>query len=200
MVLVVEVIALSPWTDPVAGRPPRQVDPVALAEVDRYGVNTFLHKEVDRWKKEQTLDMAHQLKPALDLIGHVSPILDSPKAAPASDSSPAGTLDTAKIAAIVGHAGEQTGPVYKITVGRDDLTAKEMGATINARMGLNTWAAFYGSDERAVVAGDIAMLEGEVTPVLKALRSNNLEVVGPMIDQADFDFTSIIRINGARRV
>src|SRR5205823_10355916 len=61
VILVVEGIALSPWTDPVAGRPPRQVDPIALAEVDRYGVNTFLHKEVDRWKKEQTLDMARQM-------------------------------------------------------------------------------------------------------------------------------------------
>ena len=52
-----------------------------------------------------------------------------------------------------------------------------MGATINARMGLNTWAAFIGSDEKAAVAGDIAMLEHEVTPVLKALRKNNLNIV-----------------------
>src|SRR5207245_9808491 len=106
----------------------------------------------------KALDMAHQLKPALDLIGHVSPILDSPKAAPASDSSPAGTLDTAKIAAIVGHAGEQTGPVYKITVGRDDLTAKEMGETINARMGLNMWAAILCSHDNEDVAGVVALV------------------------------------------
>ena len=39
-----------------------------------------------------------------------------------------------------------------------------MGARINARMGLNTWAAFYGSDADAVVAGDVAMKEEEVTP------------------------------------
>ena len=125
----------------------------------------------------KALDMAHQLKPALDLIGHVSPIPDSPKAAPASDALPAGTLDTAKIAAIVGHAGDQSGPVYKITVGRDDLRVKEMGATINARMGLNTWAAFLGTNENAVVAGDVAMVESELTPVLKALRKNDLDVV-----------------------
>ena len=54
---------------------------------------------------------------------------------------------------------------------------KEMGATINARMGLNTWAAFYGSDADAVVAGDVAMLDAEVTPVLKALRANGIDVV-----------------------
>ena len=67
--------------------------------------------------------------------------------------------------------------MYKITVGRDDLKIKEMGATINSRMGLNTWAAFYGSDSNAEVAGDVAMLAQEVTPVLKALRSNGLNVV-----------------------
>src|SRR5205814_10716923 len=53
----------------------------------------------------------------------------------------------------------------------------EMGAPINARMGLNTWAAFYGTDADAVIAGDIAMLENEVQPVLKALRANDINVV-----------------------
>ncbi len=67
--------------------------------------------------------------------------------------------------------------MYKITVGRDDLDVKEMGATINARMGLNTWAAFVGSNDDAAVAGDVAMLETEVTPTLKALRSHGLDVV-----------------------
>jgi hypothetical protein len=44
-------------------------------------------------------------------------------------------------------------------------------------MGLNTWAAFYGNDSDSVVAGDIAMVESEVNPVLKALRSNGIDVV-----------------------
>ena len=52
-----------------------------------------------------------------------------------------------------------------------------MGATINARMGLNTWAAFFGTDANAEIAGDVAMLSQEVTPVLKALRANGLNVV-----------------------
>ena len=52
-----------------------------------------------------------------------------------------------------------------------------MGAPINARMGLNTWAAFVGTNENAAIAGDVAMLAGEVTPVLKALRKNGLDVV-----------------------
>jgi hypothetical protein len=116
-------------------------------------------------------DLAHRVKPALDLIGHVAP------AAPKSLTAGGSALDTAKLAKIVGHEGEQSGAVYKITVGRDDLAMKEHGAAINARMGLNTWAAFVGTQDDAVVAGDIAMLENEVTPVLKTLRKNGIDVV-----------------------
>ena len=52
-----------------------------------------------------------------------------------------------------------------------------MGAPINARMGLNTWAAFAGSDEHAVVDGDFAMREDELQPVLKAMRARGIHVV-----------------------
>jgi Domain of Unknown Function (DUF1259) len=44
-------------------------------------------------------------------------------------------------------------------------------------MGLNSWAAFAGSDADTQVAGDIAMRESEVNAVLKALRSHDLNVV-----------------------
>jgi hypothetical protein len=44
-------------------------------------------------------------------------------------------------------------------------------------MGLNTWAAFVGTDQDAAIAGDVAMLENEVTPVLKTLRKNGIDVV-----------------------
>lgn len=116
-------------------------------------------------------DLARRVKPGLDLIGHVTP----PVLAPVSGTGAA--LNTEKLAKIVGHAGDQSGAVYKITVGRDDLAMKDHGAAINARMGLNTWAAFFGTQDDAVVAGDIAMLENEVTPVLKALRKNGIDIV-----------------------
>jgi len=121
-------------------------------------------------------DLARMAKPAVDLIGKGSPQHQSSVTGGHSNVS-AGQIDTAKIARIVGHEGEQNGAVYKITVGRDDLKLKEMGAPINSRMGLNTWAAFYGSDANAEVAGDVAMLAQEVTPVLRALRANGLNVV-----------------------
>jgi Domain of Unknown Function (DUF1259) len=119
-------------------------------------------------------DLARKVKPALDLIGKNTSRPATTAPAPAA-AAPA--IDTAKIAQIVGTQGEQNGAVYKITIGRDDLKLTEMGAPINARMGLNTWAAFVGTNENAAIAGDVAMLASEVTPVLKALRKNGLDIV-----------------------
>lgn len=121
-------------------------------------------------------ELAKMAKPAIDLIGQIFPKHQSSVTGGTSNVS-AGQIDSANIAKLVGHEGEQNGAVYKITIGRDDVKLKEMGATINARMGLNTWAAFYGSDASAEIAGDVAMLAPEVTPVLKALRANGLNVV-----------------------
>lgn len=118
-------------------------------------------------------DLAKRVKPAIDLIDQAAKKA-SPGSTPAQ-SLP--TLDGAALAKIVGTTGEQTGPVYKITIGRPDIDLREHGASINARMGLNTWAAFAGTDGDAMVAGDVAMLETELTPVLKALRANGLNVV-----------------------
>ena len=121
-------------------------------------------------------ELARMAKPALDLIGKGTPHYQSSVSGGAGNVA-AGQLDTSKVAKIVGYDGEQNGQVYKITIGRPDISLREMGATINARMGLNTWAAFFGSDTNAEVAGDVAMLAGEITSVLKALRANGLYVV-----------------------
>ena len=119
-------------------------------------------------------DLARKLKPAIDLIGKASGGSSQPSA---STPPPPNTLDTAKLVQIVGTPGEQTGAVYKFTLGRNDLKVVEMGAPMNACMGLNTWAAFTGTNEKAAIAGDVAMLESEVTPVLRVLRKNGLDVV-----------------------
>jgi hypothetical protein len=44
-------------------------------------------------------------------------------------------------------------------------------------MGVNTWAAFAGSDDRAVVDGDFVMLESELQAVLKTLRAANINIL-----------------------
>lgn len=120
-------------------------------------------------------ELARQVKPALDLIGHAAGTAGGQTASAAP--TPAQTLATPELARIAGHEGEAMGAVYKITVGREDIGLREAGAPIGARMGLNSWAAFFGTDDSAAIAGDIAMLESEVTPVLKALRAHGLDIV-----------------------
>jgi hypothetical protein len=161
-----------------------EVNPVMSALLDNGLDVTALHNHF-LWDEPRMLymhvhghgkpaDLARKVKPALDLIGKGT---NRPASAPAPPAAAPTQIDTAKLAQIVGTPGEQTGAVYKITIGRDDLKLTEMGAPINARMGLNTWAAFVGTNENAAIAGDVAMLANEVTPVLKALRKNGLDVV-----------------------
>ena len=51
------------------------------------------------------------------------------------------------------------------------------GHTMGNAMGVNTWAAFAGSDDQAIVDGDFAMLESELQGVLKALRKAGINIV-----------------------
>jgi uncharacterized protein DUF1259 len=94
---------------------------------------------------------------------------------PRAEIDPAkSTLDPKKIDAILGTPGEYKDGVYKVVIGR---TTKMHGHEVGAAMGVNTWAAFAGSDTRASVDGDFAMLEPELQGVLKALRSAGIDVV-----------------------
>jgi len=85
------------------------------------------------------------------------------------------TLDPKKIEAqLGGYKGELAAGVYKVVIGR---TTRMGPHTVGKAMGVNTWAAFAGADDRAVVDGDFAMLESELQPVLKALRAGGIDVV-----------------------
>jgi hypothetical protein len=84
------------------------------------------------------------------------------------------SLDPAKIESVLGRKGDLAAGVYKVTIGR---TTKMGGHEMGNAMGVNTWAAFAGSDDQAVVDGDFAMYEGEVQGVLKALRHAGIRIV-----------------------
>jgi hypothetical protein len=64
--------------------------------------------------------------------------------------------------------------MYKAVIGRK---ATMHGKPVGNQMGVNTWAAFAGTDDAAFVDGDFAMLEAEVQPVLKALRKAGINIV-----------------------
>ncbi|GAB3168998.1 DUF1259 domain-containing protein [Telluribacter humicola] len=96
----------------------------------------------------------------------------------ATAGRPAGEVfDIPALDGIVKSFGAVNGPTYKYTIAREDLSVLAMGAEMTAAMGLNSWASFAGNKASAHIAGDIAMLEHEVNPVIKALRGNGLEVV-----------------------
>jgi hypothetical protein len=98
----------------------------------------------------------------------------TPAAGPATGKE---LFDVPALDKLVGYAGVVNGPTYKYTVGRADLQSVVMGTEMTAAIGLNSWAAFAGKQADSHIAGDIAMLESEVNPVIKALRAHNLEVV-----------------------
>lgn len=86
-------------------------------------------------------------------------------------------FDLPALDGIVKYKGVVNGPTYKYTVGRDDVQIVAMGAHMTAAIGLNSWASFAGKQDAAHIAGDMAMLEGEVNNVIRALRDHNVEVV-----------------------
>ncbi len=96
-------------------------------------------------------------------------------ATPRVDIDPARTsLNPAKIEKVLGVKGELNQGVYKVTIGR---TARMHGHEIGNTMGVNTWAAFAGADDLAVVDGDFVMYESELLVVLKALRAAKIDIV-----------------------
>ena len=84
------------------------------------------------------------------------------------------TLDPKTIDAVLGVTGEYKDGVYKAVIGR---TAAMGGTPVGGAMGVNTWAAFAGADDKAVVDGDFAMLESEMQGVLKELVKAGILVV-----------------------
>lgn len=87
----------------------------------------------------------------------------------------ASKIDGAKLDAVFGVKGASKDGMYKATMGRKAQAA--CGCTVGKAMGVNTWAAFGGTDDAAVVDGDFAVAESELQPVLKALRSGGVHVV-----------------------
>src|SRR2546423_2237126 len=75
---------------------------------------------------------------------------------------------------IFGMQGESKDGMVKFTIGRP---ATMHGMTIDKEMGVNTWAAFAGSDDNAVVDGDFAVTEDELQAVLKSLLKDKINIV-----------------------
>lgn len=91
-------------------------------------------------------------------------------------SAAAQGLDTAKIDAQLGRSGQKLGDVYKVGFPRTDLHVSVHGLAIKPGFALGSWAAFTGSDENAMVMGDLVLLEEEINPVIDKLKSAGFEI------------------------
>jgi len=75
---------------------------------------------------------------------------------------------------IFGMSGETNTGMVKFTTGHP---ATMHGVKIGNAMGVNTWMAFAGSDDNAVVDGDFAVSEDELQSALKAIRAGGINIV-----------------------
>jgi hypothetical protein len=84
------------------------------------------------------------------------------------------SINAAPLNQIFEAQGESKDGMLKFTFGRP---AKMHGTNIGKDMGVNTWAAFAGSDDNAIVDGDFAVTEDELQPVLRSLLKDKINIV-----------------------
>jgi hypothetical protein len=159
-----------------------QVNPVLSAALDNGLEVTALHNHFF-WDAPKIMfmhigGMGDEAKLA-DAVGKVFATIRATSGGkgeqPRADIDPAKSLlDPKQLDAALGATGDYKDGVYKATWGR---TAKMHGDEMGSTMGVNTWAAFAGSADQAVVDGDVAMFEAELQPTLKALRGAKINVV-----------------------
>ncbi len=127
---------------------------------------------------EGTVDaLGGAVRAAMDEVAEIRKQAPKPASTFGASVVPAkSTIDGAKLEAVLGVRGQSKDGMFKATIGRRATTAS-CGCAIGKTMGVNTWAAFAGSDEVAVVDGDFAVTEAELQGVLKTLRAGGIHVV-----------------------
>ena len=121
-----------------------------------------------------TARMARAVKAVYDRVAQVRSAQATPASAFPGDIPAASSISVAPIEDVFGTKAQASNGMVKIVVGRK---ATMHGVEIGNEMGVNTWAAFAGSDQQAVVDGDFAMLESELQTVLKTLRGEGIQIV-----------------------
>jgi hypothetical protein len=96
----------------------------------------------------------------------------------AAGPPPAVDLDTAKLDQIMGAKGQPNGGVYQFGVLRQNpIIENDMPIAPAGPMGVATAINFQPTgDGKAAITGDFVLTGDEVNPVIRALRSNGIEV------------------------
>jgi len=119
-------------------------------------------------------DLARAVRAANDAVHAVREARPSPATSSGRTAPPKSSLDGSALAKILGAQGTSRDGMFKAVFGRTVRHGKVQAA---ADMGVNTWAAFAGSPDDAVVDGDFAVREGELQTVLKTLRKGAIDIV-----------------------
>lgn len=85
-------------------------------------------------------------------------------------------VTTTTIDQAFGRSGQKTGDVYRLSFPRTDLHVSVNGLAIKPGLALGSWAAFLGTDDNAMVMGDLVLLEEELNPVMAKLRTSGFEI------------------------
>jgi hypothetical protein len=122
---------------------------------------------------------------AAKLAAGVKAAFDAQKAVRAAVAEPAKTfgkppagassINAAPLEAALGGKAQAKDGMAKFVFGRS--AKMPCGCVVGKEMGVNTWAAFAGSDEDALVDGDFCVLPGELQGVLKSLRKSGINIV-----------------------
>jgi hypothetical protein len=121
-------------------------------------------------------DLATGVRAALDKVKEIRSANPTPSRSSAAKALPAQSSITAELlSTLLNVKGEAKDGMFKAVFGR--TVKMECGCEAGKEMGVNTWAAFAGSDENALVDGDFAVLENELQPVLKSLRKGGIDIV-----------------------
>jgi hypothetical protein len=84
-------------------------------------------------------------------------------------------ISAAPLVEVLGGKPQEKDGMVKFVMGRK--AKMPCGCEVGKEMGVNTWAAFAGADDNAVVDGDFACLESELQGVLKSLRAGGIHIV-----------------------
>jgi hypothetical protein len=122
-------------------------------------------------------DLARGVRSMLDAVKAVRRRAPQPGKGFGGPPLPArSSIDPAQIESVLGHKPTVKEGMAKVVVGRGTVVA-DCGCKVGKAMGVNTWAAFAGTSDDAVVDGDFAVTEDELRPVLQVLRAGNIHVV-----------------------
>ncbi len=124
----------------------------------------------------QTDTLARGVRAALDKVKELRAAQQEPAETFGALPLPAqSTISSETLGRIIGTKGESKDGMFKVVIGRK--AQMQHGGEVGKEMGVNTWAAFAGSDENAVVDGDFVVREAELQNVLKTLRHGGINIV-----------------------